>query len=50
MINPDSVFPTADEVKTMLEKTGFSIFSENLLTKSESVRWSEDWEMIEAGK
>jgi len=49
MINPDSAFPTADKVKTMLEGLGFKIFSENPLPKSESVRWSEDWEVLEAG-
>ena len=47
MINPNFVFPTADEVKTMLEKTGFNIFSENPLPMSESVRWSEDWSVIQ---
>jgi SAM-dependent methyltransferase len=47
---PDASRPTAAEIKTRLEQTGFRQLSEEILPQKGTLRWTKDWVVLEACK
>jgi N,N-dimethyltransferase/O-methyltransferase len=48
--NPESGFPTVEEVQAPLERAGFRLLSQSALPPKGAVRWSHDWTVIEAAQ